>query len=149
MPQDQGIDIGLDQQDAGAQAVAAVALPGLLSAAQLASCQATAALVLTQSAQVLRNSPARGSSGSAAAWAVAAGGVPCRAFGDEDVVDAMGESPGARQSAITTWDVALPAGTDVRPKDRLLIGPLTLEVVGSNAGQADQIQIMCLCRMVL
>lgn len=53
----------------------------------------------------------------------------------------------ARLSIVNAWVVRLPAATDVRPADRLVIGSDTLEVVHASAGTWETVR-MVLCRQI-
>lgn len=53
----------------------------------------------------------------------------------------------ARLSIVNAWVVRLPAGTDVTPKDRIVLSDGTLEVVHVSAGTWETVR-MCLCREI-
>lgn len=56
---------------------------------------------------------------------------------------------GGRQTALAYYRVTLPAGTDVRVKDRLLVASRTFEVGPIQAGGAWETARVCPCTEVL
>jgi len=100
----------------------------MLSATELAAMRSTLNDSLPDTAQVRRKSlTSDGAGGYTESWSTVAA-VACR-------VAPSGQSPqerviAERLTATAIWTVTLPAGTDVRPADRIVVGSRAFEVVG-------------------
>jgi hypothetical protein len=115
----------------------------MLSAADLADMRATVADLLVETATLSRGTPASdGAGGQTVTWATAAT-VAAR-------LGPVGGSPEEREVAhrVTSPSlrtVTLPAGTDVRLGDRLVISTVTYEVVAVLAPRSWELSRRVVC----
>ncbi len=118
----------------------------MLSDADLAAMRSTLNSSLPDTAQVQRKSlTSDGAGGFTETWATVAT-MACR-------VAPSGQSPqerviAERLTAMSTWTVTLPAGTDVQPADRVVVGSRTFEVVAALA-RSEEIARRIVCTEVL
>ncbi len=118
----------------------------MLSATDLAAMRSTVDASLPDVAQVQRRTlTSDGAGGYTESWNTVAT-VACR-------VAPSGQSPqerviAERLTATSVWTITLPAETDVRPADRLLVGTRTFEVAGVLA-RSEEIARRVICTEVL
>ena len=117
---------------------------GLLGAFELSALRSVAESSMGGTAviyrQVFTSDGAGGQSGSV----VAAGTVLCRAVPvrSRPQVGAFG----GRVEAHGDWNVYVPVGTDVRAStDHIVAGGGTFDVLSTNAGRTDAVEIRCAC----
>jgi len=106
----------------------------MLSAADLAVMKATQALALPSTCSIGRHvlSP-DGMGGYSESWSTLTASVLCRLSPHSAPMEViMAERYGGRQ----TWQLTLPAGTDVTADDRVTIDSVAYEVVGINSAGA-------------
>lgn len=117
-------------------------MSSLLSAADLAACQAAVALHLPSTATVQTNTPASDDQGGMTdSWATTAS-LACKVLQQRGVELGEGEAP----KSATEWDIQFTAGSSLTPKQRLLIDSVTYEVMDSNLGQSNSLGLVVTCR---
>ena len=120
----------------------------LLQPGELVDMQATAVAAMDSSCNILSPSGATltaagGRSAAKTNWnAIAGSPFPCRIWRQRDF--AVQAQEAGVQQAIQRFKASLPVGTPVATKMRIqVIGGPTYEVVGTDAGRTDAIQILC------
>lgn len=116
-----------------------------ISAAELASMQATAHAAMDQSATIKRASLASdGAGGSMPTWSTI-GTVACTL---SQPTPALMQNYDYLIGPLDSWMVRVPVGTDVRPKDHLIIGTLTLLVQSVPPIRSRQITLTLLASRI-
>lgn len=119
-------------------------MSSLLSAADLAACQATVALHLPSTASVQTNTPASDSQGGATdSWATTAS-LACKVLQKQP--DASERVEGSAPKSETEWDIQFAAGSSIIPKQRLVIDSVTYEVMDVDTGQSNGLALTATCR---
>lgn len=115
-----------------------------MNAKYLARLRRVAERNMTQTAIIKRLTKTSDDAGGyTSAWATAATS-PCAA------TTSLGQSEQAlaqRLAVVNAWVVRLPAGTEVAPEDRIVIGSDTLEVVHVSSGTWETVR-MVLCKQI-
>lgn len=124
----------------------------LLSAAELASMRATLNRTLPDTATIQRNTlQSDGSGGTEVASTATTGPFACRVAipavtgtrsGREEVI-------AGRLDAVGIWTITLPAGTDVKAQDRIIVGSRTFEVTVPLRPRSWQLSCRVLCTETL
>lgn len=104
--------------------------PAPLSAEEQACLADTAAALMHTTATILRRVPADDmAGGQSVTWTAVASSVPCRASGVAGALGGGERDADGRWETAVSYRVSLPAGTDVRASDRIVIdGDVTVEV---------------------
>jgi len=106
----------------------------MLSTAEVAAMQATQAAALPATCSIQRASlTPDGAGGWTAAWATLASGVACRLSAVSTPTERV---VAQKYEGRTLWQLTLPASTDIRHEDRVIIGSASYEVVGIQSGGA-------------
>jgi hypothetical protein len=120
----------------------------LLQPGEISDMQATAVAAMDSTCNILSASGAAlngagGKSASKTVWnAIAGSPFPCRIWRQRDF--AVNQQEAGTQQSILRFKASLPVGTAVATKMRLqVVGGPTYEVVGTDVGRTDPIQILC------
>jgi head-tail adaptor len=120
----------------------------MLSAADLAACQATAGLTRTTPCQILRATPTPdGWGGQTDTWTVVSpAGLLCRVAPSrrQDYEQVQEE----RLTLANRYTIALPAGTDVTEKDRITALGNSYEIATVQAPRTLELERICSCFLV-
>lgn len=120
----------------------------MISPAQLASMQAAVAASLPDRCSILRNQPEDdGQGGWTDSYQDVATRVPCRLARIPTQTDPERATSGVLL-ATQQYRLYLPAGTDLRPADRVSVNGLTLEVDERVPGLSNPVQLVAQCRLV-
>lgn len=108
----------------------------MLTATDLAFMRGQQADALPDTCTISRKTLASdGAGGHTETWATVASGVACRVAMDQSAMGLTPESVLAdRVVHEGRFVVTLPIGTDVTPKDRIVVGSRTFEVTGTASG---------------
>lgn len=99
--------------------------------------------MMPDSAAIQRLTETASGDGTSESWATVAT-VACRLSPNGSAAtEALGAGLSVRSAA--NWRVALPAGTDVRSSDRLVINARTFEVAGVLGGRSYATQTTAIC----
>jgi hypothetical protein len=96
------------------------------------SSMATRFMLRPQTATVLRDSPSSRPGGWASTY-ITIGTTPCRLTANPSATPTEVEAAG-EMASITHWMLNVPPGTDIQPRDRIVVGAVTYEVIGSYPG---------------
>jgi hypothetical protein len=108
-----------------------------------------AAQFMTDTAAILRRTSAPNLEGGQTETEATVATVICRLQAQSATSTIGQERPeGGRVVAVTLWRALLPAGTDVRPADVLLINGTRYEVTDSNAVSTDNTVVVVTLRRV-
>lgn len=125
----------------------------LLRSGELAQMRNEAVLAMDGSCNILSNSGATlngagGKSATKSNWQPIAGSpFKCRVWRQRDFATQAQE--GGTQQSISRYKCSLPVGTPVQVKQRIqVVGGPTYEVVGTDVGRTDPIQILCDIKLV-
>ena len=111
-----------------------------LTTEQLLRLRSTVAGNFTSTATIRRPTSAKNPRGGAdTSYSSVATGVLCRVVANAG--EAERES-GGQLKAFSSYKVYFPAGTDIKPKDQLVIGTTTLEVVEAFDSASTQLALM-------
>ena len=114
----------------------------MLTAAELALLQATQNLTLIDACTVTRRTLSSDSAGGhSATWATAATTV-CRVAPARENERLLA----GQQRIVAEWKVTLPASTDVRDADRIVVGARSFEVIGIRVAETRETARVCLCQ---
>lgn len=114
----------------------------MLTATEQAAMQAVQRLTLTEACTVSRRTLASDSAGGYSnTWATAATTV-CRIA----PVSANEAALAGQQRIVASWKVTLPASTDVRGEDRVVVGARSFEVIAILGPETRETARVCLCQ---
>lgn len=114
----------------------------MLTAAEQAAMQATQALTLTEACTISRRTLASdGAGGYTDTWATAATTV-CRVA----PITANEAVLAGQQRIVANWKITLPASTDVRGADRIVVGARSFEVIAVQGARTRETARICLCQ---
>lgn len=112
----------------------------LLTDPELAAYRAALAETFTDTAVILRRvDVADGAGGTEPDWPEV-GTYPCRLWPQGMQAFETTDKTLGRTVSTTVWFLALAAGVDVRPQDRVRVGTRTFEVSGSRGGRSLELQ---------
>jgi hypothetical protein len=112
----------------------------MISAAQLASMQATMATTRTDSADILRRTEETDDGGGSVVDWVAVLTVPCRVAPQGMQSWEQLDKIEGKVVDTSVWTIALPPGTEVRSQDRIAVGALTYSVIASKAPRTLELE---------
>lgn len=105
--------------------------------------------LLTDTAEVMRTTLVPNPDGGQTETEALIATVACRLQAQSSSSAIGAERPeGGRVVAVTLWEAFLPAGTDVRPADVLLVNGVRYEVVDADAARTDSAVVAVSLRRV-
>lgn len=116
-----------------------------ISAAELASMQATAQAAMDQTATIKRASLASDGAGGSIPTFATVGTAACTL---SQPTPALMQNYDYLIGPLDAWMVRVPLGTDVRPKDHLVVGTLTLLVQSVPPTRSRQITLTLLASRI-
>lgn len=103
----------------------------------------------TDTAEIMRTTLVTNAAGGQTETETVVATVPCR-LQEQRAASVIGQerAEGGRVVAVTEWRAFLPAGTDVRPADRLLVNGTRYEVIDASGAATDTIAVAVSLRRV-
>lgn len=118
----------------------------LLSAADLASMRATLNRTLPDTATIQRDTlGSDGSGGQTVSSTATTGPFACRVAATASTTQRGEQVIAGKLDAVGVWTITLPAGTDVKATDRILIGSRTFDVTLPLRPRSWQLSCRVLC----
>lgn len=114
----------------------------MLTTAELTAMQTTQTQTLVDACTISRRTMASDSAGGQTATYATAATTVCRVAplnGREAVL-------AGQQRIVATWKVTLPASTDVRDADRIVVGSRSFEVIAIQGAETRETARVCLCQ---
>ena len=113
----------------------------MLTATELSAMQATQTLTLTEACTVSRRTlTSDGMGGQTESWTTAT--TVCRVA----PIAASEAVLAGQQRIVASWKVTLPASTDVRGDDRIVVGARSFEVIAIRGAETRETARVCLCQ---